>query len=123
MYNLTKEEKLNFILKNQKELKISANTISKNTDLTEAGVQRILKGISKNPQEKSLNKIVEYIISLTTGSNLHKEATQEAEADYIKIPNTNELQQEIINCFKEIKELTKENTKLKDLLDQNNINY
>lgn len=36
-------------MKNQKELKISANTISKNTDLTEVGVQRILKGISKNP--------------------------------------------------------------------------
>jgi predicted transcriptional regulator len=47
-------------LKKQKELNISATTISKNTKLTEAGIQRILKGVSKNPQEDSLNQIIQF---------------------------------------------------------------
>lgn len=123
MYNLTKEEKLIFILKTQKELNLSANTISKNTELTEAGVQRILKGISKNPQENSLNKIIEFFIAIKTGIDTIKNTVNENEAEYIKIPSINELQQEIINSFKEIKELTKENVKLKELLEENNIKY
>jgi hypothetical protein len=123
MYNLTKEEKINFILKTQKELQISANTISKNTKLTESGVQRILKGTSKNPQENSLNQIIDFFITKVTGSELNNELLKEPKEDYTKIPKTEELQQDIINLYKEISALFKEKTRLEKLLEENQIKY
>ena len=61
MYNLTKKEKLNFILEKIEELGFSAYEISKDTNLTEAGIARILKGVAKNPHETSLNEIILFL--------------------------------------------------------------
>lgn len=122
MYNLTKEEKLNFVLKTQIELKVSANTISKNTKLTEAGVQRILNGTSKSPQENSLNQIIEFFKSKMSAENSNN-SVNEPEMKYITIPETTELQQQIINMYKEIFEIRNEVGRLQKILEENSVKY
>jgi len=118
MYDLNKQEKLNFVLKNQKELKISANTISKNTKLTEAGIQRILNGTSKNPQENSLNEIIEFFEKRILGSDENK--IEEPPAVYTD-PNLDLTK--YVNCIERESKLLKEIHKLQSLLRKNSIEF
>jgi transcriptional regulator with XRE-family HTH domain len=106
MSNLTKEEKLLFVLEKQKEEGFSAHFISKNTGLSEAGVQRILNGSSKSPQEKSLNLIIEFLEGKQTGKSTDtKSIAKSKDLDYIDIQSTVEMQREIISLYRELKEL------------------
>lgn len=63
---MSKKEKIDFILNKVAELKLSSYDVSKKTGLTEAGVQRILKGISKNPHDASVDLIFSYLESFNT---------------------------------------------------------
>jgi DNA-binding transcriptional MerR regulator len=105
MNNLTKEEKLRFIIEKQEKFRFSAHLISKNTGISNAGVQRILDGTSKSPQEKSLNLIMEFFERKESGTNLNVKESLKPAADYIDIPKIHELQQEIISLYRELKEL------------------
>lgn len=102
MYNLTKEQKLKFILEEVEKLGVSAYEISKNTNLTDAGVGRILNGTVKNPHENSLNAIIDYLEKKVLGSNLKENNTQniisEPSQDYLSVsPNeVSEIEDEII---------------------------
>lgn len=118
MYNLNKKEKLDFVLKNQKELKITANTIAKNTKLTEAGIQRIINGTSKNPQEDSLNQIIEFFEKKVLGSEINK--VEETPATYF---NPNLDLKKYVNCIERESKLLKEIHKLHSLLRKNNIEF
>jgi hypothetical protein len=118
MYNLNKKEKLDFVLKNQKELKISANTISKNTKLTEAGIQRILNGTSKNPQENSLNEIIAFFEKRILGIDDNK--IEEPAAVYTD-PNLDLTK--YVNCIERESKLLKEIHKLQSLLRKNKIEF
>lgn len=123
MYNLSKEEKLDFILKKQKELNISATLISKNTKLTEAGVQRILKGISKSPQESSLNAILEFFERKVSGSENNK-VEENKPATYEKEPVNFDIEKNpLVICLNEKNNLTKEIMKLQGLLRKNKIDF
>jgi hypothetical protein len=115
MNTLTKKEKLLYILEKVKETGYSAHYISKNTDLSEAGVQRILNGTSKSPQKKSLDAIIDLF-------NLDKNDAKK-ELEYINIPKIHEFQQEIISLYREAKNLRIEITRLERLLEKNNITY
>lgn len=124
MYGLSKEEKLKFILKTYKELNISANTISKNTKLTEAGIQRILNGTSKNPQENSLNEIILFFEKKVLGSEIGKntevnEPKEIYSKELIEKINNNPL----ITCLNENNKLTREIITLQNLLRKNNIPF
>jgi transcriptional regulator with GAF, ATPase, and Fis domain len=121
MYGLTKKEKLQFVLENVQKLQITAYDISKNTTLTEAGVSRILNGTSKNPQENSLNAIIIYLESKVVGTNLNENFTQ----SQFEEPKSNygEDLRDLVNCQKEMVKLMKEVSKLKILLEKNNIAY
>jgi transcriptional regulator with XRE-family HTH domain len=121
MYNLNKKEKLNFVLEKCKELSISAYEIAKNTDLTEAGIIRILNGTSKNPHENTLNTIILFLEKKVLGKNIsenihiiEEEKTEYQITDYSK---------EFINCLEERNRLTKEVIKLQILLTKNNIEF
>ena len=118
MYNLTKKEKLEFVLKNQKELNISANSISKNTKLTEAGVQRILKGISKNPQEDSLNQIMEFFEKKITGTGLNK--VEEHPPIYEK---SDQDLKKLVQCLEKESKLRNEIQRLQRILRKNKIEF
>lgn len=61
MRELTKDDIIKVIQKQAKDNGITAYQISKNTDLSIRGVQKILDGASKNPRDYTLEMIVNYI--------------------------------------------------------------
>lgn len=121
MYGLTKKEKLSFILEETKKNEISAYEIAKKTNLTEAGVSRILNGIVKNPHENSLNTIIEYLELKATKGDLKEKIhiINEPQQDYGKENNLTGLR----DCLAENNKLTREIIKLQSLLRKNNIPF
>lgn len=121
MYNLSKKEKLQFVLEKCKELSISAYEIAKNTKLTEAGIIRILNGTSKNPHENTLDSIILYLEKKVLGKNNNENIhiLQEEKTEY----NHTNYSKELINCLEEKNRLTKELVKLQILLTKNNIEF
>jgi hypothetical protein len=122
MYNLTKKEKLNFILEKVEELGFTAYEISKDVNLTEAGIARILKGVAKNPHETSLNEIILFLEKKVLGSNLSTEnnKVEEPEPTY----NKTEIDSDSFkNCLQEVNILTREIITLQGLLRRNNIDF
>jgi hypothetical protein len=124
MYNLSKKEKLDFVLKTQKELNITANTISKNTKLTEAGIQRIINGTSKNPQENSLNEIILFFEKKVLGT----ETDKKTEVNEPSIIYGTEIMEDIkknplVIALTENNRLTREILNLQNLLRINNISF
>ena len=123
MYNLTKEEKLHFVLDKQKETQFSAGFISKGTGISEAGLQKIIQGKSLSPQEKTLNLIIDFFERMETGRSIDTKPPQNQVPEYIDIPKVHELQQEIIGLYREMKELHIDLAKLRRILDKHKINY
>ncbi|WP_295093691.1 hypothetical protein [uncultured Flavobacterium sp.] len=117
MYGLSKREKLKFILEKVEEIQLSAYEISKGTTLTEAGVSRILKGIAKNPHEKSLNIILEYLESKSKLNDVRTDDTSlnqsKKESDLIKYAE----------CLEKENILIKEVLRLQAILRENNIPF
>lgn len=121
MYGLTKEEKRIFILEQVEKHGISAYEISKNTNLTDAGVGRILNGSVKNPHENTLNTIINYLESKALKGELKENIhiIREPQEQYGIEKQTNEL----LDCLKERNKLTTEIFKLQSLLRKNNIEF
>jgi transcriptional regulator with XRE-family HTH domain len=121
MYGLSKKQKLNFIIEKVLELEITSYEIGKKTKLSVSGIDKILSGIVKNPQEKTLNTILEYLESKVLGTSLSKELStlNEPKEAYDLKNYTNEY----ICCLEERNELLIENIKLKKLLNENNIKF
>ena len=63
MKTLTKEKKIEFIRELADNKKITAYTISKNTNLTESGIQRVLNGYTLNPHINTVNGIYNYLVA------------------------------------------------------------
>ena len=76
MYGLTKKEKLKFVLEKIKELEISSYEIGKKTGLSVAGIDKLLSNELKNPHEKTLNTIIEFLENKVLGSNLKENNSQ-----------------------------------------------
>jgi transcriptional regulator with XRE-family HTH domain len=121
MYNLSKKEKLDFVLEKCKELGISAYEIAKNTDLTEAGIMRIFNGTSKNPHENTLNSIILFlekkVLGKNIGENIH--ILEEEKEEYNKSNRT----EDYIKCLEERNDLNIKINKLKILLTKHNIDF
>lgn len=62
MNNLTKKEKIDFVIKYVKDYNITAYEIGAKTGLNTSGVSRILNGQTKNPQKNTVNDIYNYIL-------------------------------------------------------------
>lgn len=121
MYNLSKKEKLEFVLEKCKELSISAYEIAKNTSLTEAGIIRILNGTSKNPHENTLNSIILFLEKKVLGNNVSENIhiIEEEKEVYSKTNRTDDY----IKCLEERNILNQKITKLKLLLIRHNIEF
>lgn len=121
MYNLTKKEKLDFILKKVAEKEITAYEIGKKTGLNVGGIEKILKKTVKNPQEKTLNTLIEYLESKVLGSKIediiHK--TEEPKNNTYMAPD----QERLLKCLEESNEMLREINRLQSLLRKHNIEY
>jgi transcriptional regulator with XRE-family HTH domain len=121
MYGLTNKQKTNFIIEKCNELEISAYEISKKTGLSAAGIQRIFNKEVKNPQEKTLNIIIEYLEGKVLGTNIGKEITQNISSEPKE--NYESDLRSLVNCQTRLVQLMEEVSKLKILLEKNNIPY
>lgn len=61
---------LDYILEQCKANKYTAYEIARDTGLTAAGVQKILDGVTKKPNKKTLDKIYDWVIKKAQGSDL-----------------------------------------------------
>lgn len=77
MSNL-KKELIEEIRRTVKEFNITGYEISKNTNITESGINRILNGTTTNPHLNTLHTIMDYLATKKVGSNLpgHKNYTE-----------------------------------------------
>lgn len=62
MKHLNPKEKLEFILEISKKNDVKAYEIEKNTELTEAGIRRILDGTTKRPHINTINSIYNFLL-------------------------------------------------------------
>ena len=96
---MRKLDLLEIILKQVKTHNISAYEIAKHTNLSTAGLQKILNGETKNPNSSTLLKIAEYLENSLVGTNLPLSQVNEPKETYLKtnevidflIENTDEL--------------------------------
>lgn len=119
MYNLTKKEKLDFIKQKVKELNISAYTISKKINLTEAGIGKILNGTIKNPHESTIDILLLYLEEKVLGSEIDKKIHTIEEPT----PTYEVLNNPLVVCLNEKNKLILEVLKLQNLLRENNISF
>lgn len=118
MYGLSKKQKLDFILEKTTELEISAYEIGKKTGLNISGIERILNKSVKNPQENTLNKILEFLENKVLGTEIGK----------VKKPSEDYKKQEsdlraLSECHTKLNELTLEIVRLQNILRKNNIKF
>lgn len=119
MYNLTKKEKLDFIKEKIKELNISAYTISKKINLTEAGIGKILNGTIKNPHESTIDLLLLYLEDKVLGSELDKKIHIVEEPT----PSYEVLNNPLVLCLNEKNKLTLEVIKLQNILRDKKIDF
>lgn len=129
MYDLNRQQKLKFVLEEVEKLGLTAYDIAKKSNLTEAGIQRILKGTAKNPHENSLNEIITVIENKVLGIDLKPNNAD----NILKEPTENyyfskEVLEKISldplnNCLNERNKLTLEVIKLQKILSKNNIKF
>jgi transcriptional regulator with XRE-family HTH domain len=86
MYDLTRKEKRDFILKKIKELELTAYDIGKKTKLSVSGVEKIINGTVKNPQEETLNKILIFLENKVLGSELNNKEIDKVEESSSEYP-------------------------------------
>lgn len=75
MSDLTKEDKLDFIIKKSKELGITSYEYGQNTSLSDLGARNILTRVSTNPRTKNLNIMLDYLESKVLGNQAAEPTT------------------------------------------------
>lgn len=117
---MNKLEKIDFIKKSIKEKELTAYKIAKAIGTSSVGIQKIINNETKNPNSSTLDLIIEYI---KNPDKKEADKMEETSAKYITIPKTTELQQQIINMYKDIFELRTELARLQRILEDNLIEY
>lgn len=108
---LTKEEKLNFILKSSHDYNITAYEIGKSTELNVSGIDRILKKETKTPNPSTINIIYNYIVNKLSNTNNILEEPSEIYNSADCLEKVTSLEKEL-NYKNEIIDLLKEQIKL-----------
>ena len=126
MYGLTKKQKLKFVLQKIEELEISSYEIGKKTGLSVAGLDKLINGSVKNPHEKTLNEIINFLESKALGTNLNTNNTQnlvsEPERENLTKESSNYMK-ELLDCRNEVSDLFKKVMYLQNLLRKHNIEF
>jgi transcriptional regulator with XRE-family HTH domain len=117
MKDLTKEEKLQYIINHCKKYEITAYQIGKHTGLNVSGLNKLIKGMTENPNKSTINLIYDF---LTNPERFTEKIVNEPKEDY---SNIKELQLYVIELQKDVILLEKEKTRLMRLLEKHNITY
>lgn len=110
MYGLTKKQKLDFVIEKIKELELTSYEIGKKTNLSVAGIDKLVSGEVKNPHENTLNIIIDFLENKVLGSNLKENNTQnlveESKENYK--PESENYMKKFSECLQEKIELMTE---------------
>lgn len=122
MFGLTKKEKLETIIKIVGENDLTAYEIGKNTGLSVSGIDKILNGTVKKPQNNSLDKILLFLEKRLLGSDLGKAENilQEPNEEYAINTSPSD---KIKKCNEEVNRLTTEIVNLHKILRKNRIPF
>lgn len=123
MYGLTKKQKLDFILKQIAELELTSYDIGKKTNLSISGIEKIINGTSKNPQEGTLNKILEFLENKVVGMNLGKQNEVNEPSEEYKNNTPEKDLRDLIACKEKNGKLLMEVMRLQSILRQNKIDF
>ena len=115
---MNKLEKLEHIKKVFEKENLTAYKIAQATGLSSVGIQKILNSETKNPNNSTLNIIMEYLEKQVLGIDIGK--VQENDGAELK----SEIDiKKYVNCIERENKLTKEIHKLHCLLRKNNIQF
>ena len=115
---MNKLEKIEHIKKVCEQEDLTAYKIAQETGLSAVGIQKIFNSETKNPNNSTLNILMEYLEQKVLGKDIGK--IHEAEPIHLK----NELDlNKYVNCIERENKLTKEIHKLHSLLRKNNIEF
>ena len=117
MKELTKKQKLDFIIKHCNENDVTAYMIGKHTGLNTSGIDKILKGLTENPNNLTVNLIYDFLV------NPDKFGIGMVEEPMENYSDISVLQKTVIDLQREMIELIKENAKLRTILEKNNIPF
>jgi hypothetical protein len=115
---MNKKDKLNLILKTVKDFNITAYEIGKHTKISVFGVQRILNGVTKSPNERTLDLILDFLEKATLGTDLKKHLVEEPKTDYNVNPATR-----LEECLYKQIELSQHILYLESILLKNKIDF
>jgi hypothetical protein len=135
MEALTKKQKQDLVMQYFEKSNYTAYTISQNTNLTEAGVRKIVNGSAKNPHENTLNELIRFFEKENKAKSIYKEEPPNVQKD--SNYNLNDclfqnqklttiieaLIQEKIEINLELKQTLIELGHCEKLLEENNIDF
>ncbi len=109
---ISKQEKLEYVLKIIRDKKISNYEIEKNTGISQAGLGSITNGQTKNPRLTTINTLYEY---LQQKYNVDIAKSLEPKDD--KIFSSLSIEEKLNIIHQQNVDLKEENENLKDLID------
>jgi hypothetical protein len=119
---MNKIEKLKLVLKLIKEHNLTAYEIGKNTKISTFAIQKIISGDTKNPNDTTLDVILDFIEEAILGSDIKPNKTEEPSEKYNQ-PFSGDLAKEYQKCMHESINQLKYIDYLKTLLRKSNIEF
>lgn len=120
---MNKKQKLELVLNLIKEHNFTAYEIGKNTKISTFAVQKIINGDTKNPNETTLDSILEFIEYAIVGTDIKQKKN-----NVIEEPSSNYEKSDVniskyIDCLETVNKLRIEISRLTDILRNNNIAF
>ena len=124
---LNKKQKLEYIISEVQKIGISVYELAKATEISQAGLGRLLKNQVKNPHETTLNTLIKYLESKKIVINNFENLVNDPMDEYLTLNKpTTELEKALMENVQILTnniKLLVENQKLKNILEKNNIKY
>jgi hypothetical protein len=117
---MNKLHKLKLIIEAINEHNITAYEIGKNTNISTFAIQKIIKGETKNPNERTLDIILEFLEKAIVGTDIKENRVEEPKEVYT---THSDLQVQMMVLQREHIALMKEKDRLTKLLEKHNIKH
>lgn len=117
---MNKMHKLKLMIEAINEHNITAYEIGKNTNISTFAIQKIIKGETKNPNERTLDIILEFLEKAIVGTDIKENRVEEPKQVYV---TKDDLYERHIKLMEKHQELIEEYARLIRILEKNNIPY
>lgn len=115
---MNKLDKVKLMLQMIKEHNLTAYEIGKHTKISTFAIQKIINGDTKNPNEVTIDSIMNFLEKATVGTNYKENVLKEEPDNYKVLPKTN-----LEKCLSDQIEMIHHINYLEALLTKNNITF